>query len=158
MTNRRTVCVLVLTCLLTVASHGCGQVETLELAIRPSQADFPLVKEALVTVGCSRPGCHLTLTGDFKLDPNDNSPANLDAEYQLAKAFVDLDNPDASVLVRVALEGDPNAETHRICFQTEMACAYQKVDAWIRAELPDSPNIGDVNCEPVMDSCAPILQ
>ena len=155
--NRNRLYILAFSSLLTLAAYGCGQVETLQLSIRPNQADFPLVKEALITVGCSRSGCHLVLTGDFKLDPNDNSPGNLDEEYQLAKAFVDLDNPDASLLVRVALEGDPEADMHRVCFETAMACAYRKVDAWIRAESPESPNIGDVDCEPIVGACAPRL-
>ncbi|MGC6416640.1 MAG: hypothetical protein ACON3Z_05970 [Bradymonadia bacterium] len=133
---------------------GCGEVTELALSIRPSQAEFPAVKAALIEVGCSRPGCHLTLTGDFKLDPDDNSAANLDEEYQLAKGFVDLDDPDASILVRVGLKGDPAAESHRfLCFENADACAYRKVDAWLRAAEPGDPSIGDIDCEPIKDAC-----
>ena len=132
---------------------GCGEVTELALSIRPSRLSFRPLKPPdrgwLLT-----PGCHLTLTGDFKLDPDDNTAANLDEEYQLAKGFVDLDDPDASILVRVGLKGDPAAESHRfLCFENADACAYRKVDAWLRAVEPGDPSIDDIDCEPIKDAC-----
>ena len=141
---------LVIICILS----GCGEVTKLQLEIRPSQAEYPEAKAVFVTVGCSRGGCHLTTTGDFKVDPDDNSPVNLDVEYQMAKLFVNLEQPDDSILVRVALKGDEAAATHKLCFENENACGYRKVDAWLRAKNGEDTSIGDVDCTPIEGACA----
>ena len=109
---------------------GCGWLrrgDRIALSIRPSQAEFPAVKAALIELAV-----HALVAislGDFKLDPDDNSAANLDEEYQLAKGFVDLDDPDASILVRVGLKVIQRRRAIDFCFENADACAYRKVDA-----------------------------
>ena len=137
-----------------LVAWSCGEVASLRIDVRPSQVDFPAVKQALLTVGCSRTGCHGVIQGDFLLDPDDNSPAQLEQEYLLAKAFVNLNEPDESTLVRAALKGDPAADSHRfLCFESANACAYRKVDAWLRASEPGDPGPDDIDCEPLPDAC-----
>ncbi len=134
---------------------GCGEVVELELNPRPSTADFPAVQEVLTTVGCASARCHLNLNGDFKVSALPKSPATVEEEYLLTKAFVDLDSPDESLLLRVSLKGDPATQTHPfLCFENKNACGYRKILAWISAINDQAPNIDDIECEPVQDACS----
>lgn len=137
---------------------GCGEVNTLQLEIKPSQAEYTAVKKVFVTVGCGRGGCHLTTTGDFKVDPDADSPVDLDVEYQMAKRFVNLDAPDESLLIKVALKGDPAAASHSLCFENADACGYRKVDAWLRSSGVDDPSIDDIDCNPIEGACSLVRQ
>ena len=68
---------------------ACGEVENLVLPIRPEQAAFPAVQDALIIAGCSGrgSGCHTALTGDLQISPPPKSPAVLEEEYIQTKRF-----------------------------------------------------------------------
>jgi len=136
-------------------SIGCGEVVELELNTRPTTADFPSVQQTLTTLGCASARCHLNLNGDFKVSESPKSPAALEEEYLLTKAFINLDSPDESLLLRVSLKGDPATQNHPyLCFENKNACGYQKILAWLSAEDGDSPNIDDVECEVIESACS----
>ena len=141
--------------LCVVVPSGCGEVVELELNTRPSTAQFPAVQETLTVLGCAEARCHLNLNGDFQVSALPKGPAALEEEYLLTKAFVNLESPDESLLLRVSLKGDPATLTHPyLCFENKNACGYKKLLAWITAEDEDAPNIDDVDCDPVPGACS----
>lgn len=146
-----------ITLCLTMVSFlfGCGEVENLVLPIRPNQADFPAVQDALITVGCSGrgSGCHTALTGDLQISPPPKSPAALEDEYLQTKRFISLSVPAASLLLQVALRDAPESDGHTICFEDVDNCAYRKVVAWISATGPNEPGPDDIDCVVEEFSC-----
>lgn len=112
---------------------GCGQVESLKLPQRPPREQFESVQKTMLKLGCSLDGsgCHAVLVGDFKVAPFPKAPNVIDAEFTLTKAFIDLDAPDESTLLRSSLQGDPRALGHPICFDAKDNCGYKRILAWV---------------------------
>lgn len=111
---------------------GCGEGEVTALALEvipDNQADFIAAQQAMLAIGCGQAFCHAVTQGNFKIT---GEAGARDAEYQSAKAAVDLENPEDSILLRVALAGDPAAVGHPICFAGTTGCAWRVVSAWIR--------------------------
>ena len=121
---------LLLTLVLVV---GCGQVESLTLPQRPPRDQFESVQKTMLKLGCSLDGtgCHAVLVGDFKVTPFPKAPNVIDSEFTLTKAFIDLETPDESTLLRSALQGDPRALGHPICFDATDNCGFKRILAWV---------------------------
>jgi hypothetical protein len=119
--------------LLLLWLSACGQAEEIVLPQKPDRVIFADVRSSLIRLGCSANGggCHAVLVGDFKLGTPDSSPGDTADELQLIKGIVDLESPENSLILRVALRGDPLALGHPICFDTETSCAYRRVIAWL---------------------------
>ncbi|MCB9527670.1 MAG: hypothetical protein H6701_04595 [Myxococcales bacterium] len=138
-----------LTATLALALAACGEatVTGLALPIVPDNgAQFVAAQQAMVTIGCALPGCHATIVGNFKVTANPKDPVALDAEYTLTKAFIDLDAPDASVLLTAALVGNP--DRHQPCFKDTQGCAWQIVTTWIAGG-----DAAAVACTPTEGAC-----
>lgn len=129
---------------------GCGEgaVTGLVLPVVPDNgAQFVAAQQAMVAVGCGLSGCHEAIVGNFKVTANPKSPATLDDEYTITKPFIDLDAPDDSRLLTVALAGV--AQGHVICFADTEGCTWQIVTAWIAGEPPADA----IDCTPTPSAC-----
>ena len=139
---------LVFGALVGVAGTGCGEVESLVLEVRPSQSEFDAVQTQLLELGCGVRGCHAVVVGNFQVTEPPKSGAQREAEYLLTKGHVNLDAPEQSKLLTIALVGHPEQIGHPACYPTECSCAYQAIYNWIAA-----PITADCPDECVPDSC-----
>ena len=122
----------------TLSTHilllgGCGEVESIVLPQRPPRDQFEAVQKTLLKLGCSADGtgCHSVLVGEFKVEPLPKSPSVFDTEFTLTKAFIDLEEPKNSALMRSSLRGDPLSLGHPICFDSFEACGFRRIEAWV---------------------------
>lgn len=139
----------------TLGGCGEGSVTALALEVRPdNRGEFAAAQQAMLAVGCGQSFCHAAIVGNFKVT---GGAAASDEEYQLAKAFVNLDDPEQSLLLRVALAGDPAAVGHPICFAGTTGCAWQVLSAWIRQGTFDQDQDGMPLIAPseLLPQCAP---
>ena len=131
---------------------GCGEIASVNLDDRPNRAAFTEVREVLLTVGCSgndaSGGCHAVLTGNLQISIEEPAPLDLDQEFLQIKSIVDLDAPEESRLLKVALPPDEPRVTHSICFDAEGQCAYSKLLAWISGQA-----LTDVDCTVETNTC-----
>jgi hypothetical protein len=121
--------------LMVAAGAGCGEVESLVLEVRPSQSEFDDVQTQMLELGCGVPGCHAVVVGNFQVTEPPKSGAQRETEYLLTKAHVNLDAPEQSKLLRIALAGDPEQIGHPACYPTDCSCAYQAIYNWIAAPI-----------------------
>lgn len=136
-----------------VALIGCGEgtvTDVLVPIVVDNGPQFIAAQNAMIEVGCGAAGCHAMIVGNFKVTPNpEDNPKDavtLDDEYSLTRPFLDLDNPDESVLLTAALVG--NVGRHVPCFVDREGCAWQIVTAWIAGEAADA-----VGCTPKANAC-----
>lgn len=139
------------------ALGGCGEgsVTALVLEVRPdNRGEFAAAQQAMIAIGCGQSFCHAAIVGNFKVT---GGAAASDEEYQLAKSFVDLENPEDSLLLRVALAGDPAAVGHPICFAGTTGCAWQVLSAWIREGTfeQDQDGMPLIPASELLPQCAP---
>lgn len=130
---------------------GCGEgtVTGLVLPVVPDNGpQFIAAQQAMITLGCSIPGCHAAIVGNFKVTANPKDAATLDEEYGLAKALIDLDAPGESVLITAALAGRAGAG-HPVCFADTEGCAWQVITAWIAGDPPAD----GIDCTPTANAC-----
>ncbi|MCA9537345.1 MAG: hypothetical protein KC620_00570 [Myxococcales bacterium] len=132
---------------------GCGEVETLILAPRPNQQDFPAAQAVMLRVGCGESFCHQVIQGNFRVTADPKTAAVAEDEFLMAKAFVDLETPENSRLLRVALQGAPERGTHPACFRAADDCAFRKLVAWIAWTSPDDPRPDDIDCPVTENAC-----
>lgn len=132
-----------------MALIGCGEGTVTDLLL-PISVDngpqFIAAQNAMIEIGCGAAGCHGAIIGNFKVTPNPKDPVTLDDEYSLTRPFLDLNNPDESVLLTAALVGNP--DRHVPCFVDREGCAWQIVTAWIAGEAADA-----VGCTPTTNAC-----
>ncbi len=124
-----------------LAAPGCGKVEKLEQPIRPSLEVFASQAQPVFErQGCSRTQCHGKVpegVGGLKLAQTDNVLAedpDVLANYVAATAFIDLGEPDGSVLVRAPFLGTGGEVDHPEYygrFSTATDCCYCSVLLWI---------------------------
>lgn len=136
---------------------GCGEGEVtgLVLPVLPDNGEqFVAAQQAMLDIGCSLPGCHGAIVGNFKVSAD---PGARGEEYLLTKPFVDLRDPDASLLLRKALAQDPAAVGHAICFANTEGCAWRIITAWIREGTFDVDADGNplVSATAVAAECTP---
>lgn len=140
----------VTTALAALLLTACGEatVTGLVLPVVPDNgAQFLVAQQAMLDIGCGIPGCHATIVGNFQITANPKAPAALDEEYSLTKRFIDLDDPDASVLLTAALAS--NTQNHVACFKDGEGCAWQIITAWIAGDPPAD----SVDCTPTPSAC-----
>lgn len=139
---------------------GEGEVTTLVLPVVPDNGEqFGVAQQAMIAVGCGLAGCHSAIVGNFKVT---GEPGARDDEYLLTKAAIDLENPEDSRLLRVALAGDPAAVGHPICYAGPTGCAWQILSAWIRGGTFEEDQAGNplqppsmiaAGCMPTPNAC-----
>ncbi len=131
---------------------ACGEVERLDLAVRPRQDDFETqIQPLLVQVGCSRDGvCHTTPQGELRLVEQPDAD-DLQDDYLGVKAKIDLDDPDASVLLTYLLA--PEGGHRPQCWASTESCAYRKLRAWIAWSADGDPRPQDVACDTSAERC-----
>ena len=122
---------------------GCGEAKVIEFSQRPNRELFTDAQETMLKIGCASDGtgCHAVLVGNFKVSPFPKPPGDLDNEFVLTKPFIDLDEPTNSLLMRVALQDDPEAVGHAICFSNADSCAFRRLRAWIAYETPNDSTL-----------------
>ena len=127
----------------------CGEAKVIEFSQRPNRAAFTDAQETLLKIGCASDGtgCHAVLVGDFKVSPFPKEPGDLDTEFVLTKPFLDLDEPENSILMRTALKDDPEALGHPICFENTETCAFRRLSAWIAYSVQGDESM-DEACPP----------
>ena len=128
---------------------ACGEAQEVILPQRPDRLLFTDIRESFITLGCSAngEGCHSVLVGDYRLGTSESGVAEIEEEFQLTKALVNLDSPPESLILRVALRNDPLALGHPICFDSETSCAFRRVVAWLSYEGQGDPT-PDAVCDP----------
>lgn len=135
---------------------ACGRAEEIVIPQRPDRAQFESIRDTFIKVGCSQngQGCHSVLVGDFKVGTPTDGAAEVESEFLLTKALIDLDEPQNSLLVRSALRDDPLALGHPICFE-EQTCAYRRIVAWAGYEGPNDPTPDDAcpKDDVIQDAC-----
>lgn len=117
--------------LFVIFCTACGEAEEITIPTRPDRTSFDDAQETMLTIGCGVAGCHAVLVGDFKLTEFPKSPTSSESEYLLTKPFLDLEDAENSLLMRTALQDDPNALGHAICFDSVDSCAFRRLVAWI---------------------------
>lgn len=135
---------------------GCGEIERLDLTVRPRQDDFEAqVQPLLQQLGCSRNGrCHTVALADLQIH-EDPTPAQLQENFQSVKARLDLENPEASDLVSILVQGAEKRHPPppQFCFVSTDSCAYRKIVAWIAWQGPSDPRPQDIDCDPSGEVC-----
>ncbi len=140
---------------LVLAAAACGEVETLTLSQRPSPEDFAqVIHPMLVSIGCSENGrCHTNVSGELRIAPAAGA-GDLEQDFLLVRAFIDLDAPDESPILTTLLRGNP-MPTHRpsYCFESVNDCSYRKLRAWIAWSGPPDPRPQDIDCDYAAEGC-----
>ena len=131
---------------------GCGEVEQLQVAVRPSKKDFvEVVQPLLEQMSCSKEGgCHTAGVGDFKFIEQPDS-TQVQANYLSVKGKIDPESPEKSDLTYLLFAGNPNAKHWPTCFAVN-SCVKQKLEAWIE-DKEGGPRPGDVDCKPAGETC-----
>lgn len=133
---------------------ACGEVERVELTVRPRQDDFERhVQPLLEHLGCSRGGgCHALPLGELQIlvEPD---PDELQANYLSVKAKLNLDDPPASPILAKLLAGSPEGTHRPLCFASAKACAYRKLLAWIAWTGAGDPRPQDIACDYSGERC-----
>ncbi len=141
-----------------LAGVGCGEIERLELAVRPDPGDFAeAVQPVLVSAGCGKsPRCHGETGGELLIKAETDADS-LQTSFQSVVGFVDLDAPDESALLEyVRTQEPPTGHRPRNCWTPE-TCAWRKIAAWIAWSGPGDERPQDIDCEVAEDElpCGP---
>jgi len=128
---------------MALAGCGEGEVTTLILPVSPDNGpEFAVAQRAMLTMGCGIVGCHATTVGNFQVS---GEPGAVQDEYLLSKAAIDQAAPGDSVLLRVALTGDPIAVgRHPFCFANTEGCGWRIITAWIADGEPTASAVADM--------------
>ena len=126
-----------------------GEIEQIEFVDRPRRDDFEShIQPMFENLGCSAGTyCHSAAQGNFAfvVDPD---AAALQDNFLGARAFLDLDRPDESRLLRALVPSTvlPDANHTVLCFKSVDACGYRQVLAWASWTQSGDPRPGDFGC------------
>lgn len=132
---------------------GCGEVERIDLQVRPRQDDYSdVVHGLLLEAGCARGGgCHAILGAGSLLIAEDTGEASLLESYQSVTALIDRDTATESRLLYYVTTGDARAEHFPPDCWKPADCVYRKIAAWIGWDGADQPRPQEVDCEVAED-------
>lgn len=135
-----------------VVIAACGEVERLDLTVRPRQDDFESAIQPLVeAAGCSRDGvCHTAPVGELALVVDPGAGA-LQENYLGLKSKVDLDDPGASRVLTYLLA--PEGGHRPACWASTQSCGYRKLLAWIEWTENGDLRPQDVPCDVAAEPC-----
>jgi hypothetical protein len=138
--------------LLLLLLAGCGEVETLELAVRPRQDDFGAqIQPLLEHMGCNRAGgCHTQPVGELQIVASPDGD-QLQSNYLGVKSKVSLEDPEKSPILTDLLGPDGPHRPH--CWASTQSCGYRKLLAWISWTQASDPRPQDVACDLAAEQC-----
>ncbi len=131
---------------------GCGEVERVELTVRPRQDDFrEVVRPLLLQVGCTGEVCHGIKGGGGGLFlPTTEDEAAVQEAYLFTKLFLDTEAAEESKFLSYCVCGGGHRPA---CFSDPESCAYRKLVAWIGWQGEGDPRPQDVDCEITESEC-----
>ncbi len=144
---------LVLGLVLVLAVGGCGEVERIDLQVRPRQDDFTNdVHGLLLQAGCSRGGgCHAILGAGSLIILEATDEVSLLESYESVTALIDRETATESRLLYYVSTGDERAEHFPPDCWKPGDCVYRKIAAWIGWDGADQPRPGEIDCDVAAD-------